>query len=116
QGEPIDLGLDPYLWEENPISKVPGGGRSLISPSLLLQCNSGLVAVLRIAGSPEEVTAVFDDAYETDDPMRHTALTGSDGRTWDLGRISTAGGYYLDVLAGADGPDASLVLVTECGD
>jgi len=115
-GERIDRSLDHYLWSENPISRVPNGGRSLISPSLLLQCNSGLVAVLRIDGSPSEVTALFDDAFETDDPMRHTTGTDPDGRAWDLGKISTAGGYYLDVLALADRSDSSVALVTECGD
>ena len=44
--------------------------------------------------------------------------TGDDGRVWISGLIATAGGYYLDVTAVADGPEAntSTVLLTECGD
>lgn len=45
-GEPIDDGIDQYLVG-SPF-KVPAGGRSLVAPSQLINCNSGLVAVVSV--------------------------------------------------------------------
>jgi hypothetical protein len=114
-GERLDAGLDYYL-NGSDAALVPPGARSLVAPAMLISCNSGLVAVLRVPGDPAIVTGVLDDAEENDDAMRHHRGTDDAGRAWDLGKISTAGGYYLDVLAVADRPDSSLALITECGD
>lgn len=115
-GERFDDMLD-YFLDGSLVAKVPASGRSLVAPSMLLDCNSGLVAVLELPHQPDEVIAMFDVAEESDDPVP-AVLSGSDeeGRAWSAGWIGTAGGYYLYMTAIQTAVDVSTVLLTECGD
>lgn len=115
-GERFDDMLD-YFLGGSLVAEVPAGGRSLVAPSMLLDCNSGLVAVLELPYSPDEVIGLFDDAEASDDPVP-AVLSGTDeeGRAWSAGWIGTAGGYYLYMTAVQTGADVSTVLLTECGD
>lgn len=113
-GERFDDSLDPYL-DHTAAALVPEGARSLVAPAMLIECNSGLVAVLEVLGAVDEAVATFDRADETDDPM--TFARGEfAGRAWVAGEITTAGGYYLDAIALATDERTSTVLLTECGD
>jgi len=112
-GDPIDDGIDQYLVG-SPF-KVPAGGRSLVAPSQLIDCNSGLVAVVSVPGKPEATVAWFDSSSTGDDPIQTKTGTDSGGTPWVNGLISTAGGYYLDITAVPAG-DRTDALVTECGD
>jgi hypothetical protein len=119
EGEPFDDGLDYYLAGSE-ANSVPDGGSSLVAPAKLIDCNSGLVAILRVPLGIKDSLTYFDEADDHDDPMA-TVQIGTDaaGRDWAGGEITTAGGYYLDVLAvqdGKDREDSSIVLLTECGD
>jgi hypothetical protein len=120
-GQSIDDGLDYYLQEglgagSTSVFTVPRGGRSLVAPALLIQCNSGLVAALRLEGTPRQVADGFDAQGTQDDPMVRAEGDLADGHSWVSGEIATAGGYYLDVAAVAVDDGHSDVLVTECGD
>jgi hypothetical protein len=118
-GEPFDDSLDAFLTRNGhaTVNRVPDGARSLIAPAMLIDCNSGLVAVLGVPEGVREAVALFDEADEADDdPMDVDKGTDDAGREWAGGTITTAGGYYLDVTAVADGDDSSTVLLTECGD
>jgi hypothetical protein len=114
-GERIDDGLD-YFLNGALAGLVPPDAHSLVAPAMLLQCNSGLVAILEVPGSPKDAVAVFDDAGSDDDPINVVQGTDSEGRSWAGGQITTAGGYYLGLVALQASDDASTVLVTECGD
>lgn len=111
-GQRIDDGLD-YFLNGASVGLVPDAGRSLVAPAMLIECNSGLVALLEIAGSPSEAVAMFDGG----DHVR-AVVHGTDGEggRWAVGGIASAGGYEMDLVALQTGEDASVVLVTECGD
>lgn len=115
EGERFDGELD-YFLDRTDVAFIPSGGRSLVAPAMLLPCNSGLVAVLEVPGSPAEVVDAFDRADDFDDPL--TLSTGQDveGRSWAGGLISTAGGYYVDFVALDTGDGTTAVTITECGD
>ncbi len=116
-GEPIDDGIDPFLsFLRGSVFSVPPGGRSLVAPALLIDCNSGLVTVLRIPGTPADAIAYFDNAAADDDPIRTSEGVTDDDQTWITGMISTAGGYYLGVTAVTHDDSSSDVLIDECGD
>jgi hypothetical protein len=118
-GESIDDGLDGYLSVPagtRPTFAVPPNGRSLIAPALMGGCNSGLVAVLAMDASPQQVAAYFDQQQPDDDPIETSAGTNPDGTTWLSGLIGTAGGYYLGLSVTGSSPNRSDVLVDECGD
>jgi hypothetical protein len=121
EGQPFDDLLDDYLvvadGSHTAVDVVPPGGRSLVAPAMLFGCNSGLVAVLALPEGVKAAVARFDDADTLgDDPMTVVDGTDAGGRAWSGGTITTAGGYYLDVTALADGKGSSFVLLTECGD
>ena len=121
EGERYDDGLDYFLDPASssddpmPISLVPEGGRSLVAPAILLYCNSGLVAVLEVPGSPVNAVDTFAQA---DPHNRFIRLEGVDanGRSWTGGAVSSAGGYGVTVVGVDAGNETSTVLVTECGD
>ncbi len=116
-GDPLDDGIDPFLsYQGSSVFAVPPGARSLVAPALVIECNSGLVAVLRMPGNPADAIAYFDGAADLDDPITASDGTTEDGRTWVTGMIATAGGYYLGVTAVAHDDSSSDVLVDECGD
>jgi hypothetical protein len=118
-GQPLDHGMDPYLsWTDYQaeIAILPEGAESLVAPALLLDCNSGLVAVLSVPGTPEEAVGIFDAASEKDDPIGPSSGTDAEGQAWAGGTIATAGGYYVSLTAVDDGEGAATVLYTECGD
>ena len=98
EGERYDDELDYYL-DGSAAALVPEGGRSLVAPAMLLDCNSGLVALLEVPGTPAQAVDTFDRADEDDGDI--LAVVGADpqGRSWKGGRITTAGGYYLDLVA-----------------
>jgi hypothetical protein len=79
-------------------------------------CNSGLVAVLAMDASPQQVAAYFDQQQPDDDPIETGTGTNPNGTTWLSGLIGTAGGYYLGLSVTGSSPDRSDVLVDECGD
>jgi len=114
-GERFDAALDHYLAGTK-VALVPKGARSLVPPAMLLNCNSGLVAMLELPGSPVDAVRVFDDA-DDGDVLVGGPIRGRDerDREWAAGRIETAGGYVLSMTAVADGR-SSIVLLTECGD
>ncbi len=114
-GERIDDGLDYYL-NGTPAGLVPADAHTLVAPAMLLQCNSGLVALVEIPGSPADAVAVVDGAASGDDPIKVQQGTDSGGRLWAGGQITTAGGYYMGLVALHTDDEASTVLVTECGD
>jgi hypothetical protein len=113
-GDRFDAGLDGYLAGSRVVD-LPPGARSLVAPSMPIECNSGLVAALEVPGAPPDALRTFDDADPTDRPMYVTALRWK-GRSALHGVISTAGGYALDLTAVASGGDSSDVLITECAD
>ena len=116
-GDPLDDGIDPFLsYQGSSVFAVPPGARSLVAPALVIECNSGLVTVLRMPGSPTDAIAYFDGAADMDDPITTTDGATDDGRTWITGMISTAGGYYLGVTAVAHDDSSTDVLIDECGD
>ena len=112
-GERFDEGLDGFLGDG---WVVPEGGRSLVAPVELIACNSGLVAVLDLAGAPAAALAPFDDAEESDDAPFVTEGTDDRGREWVHYYIGSAGGHHLQAVAVPSDAGRSLVLVTECGD
>ena len=114
-GERFDDGLDYYL-DGSDAALVPRGGRSLVAPAILLDCNSGLVALLEVSGTPAEVVAIFDEADDQDDDLMSVEGTDAQGRSWAGGTITTAGGYYLDLVALDTGDGMSTVFLDECGD
>lgn len=115
-GQRYDDELDSYLYDTD-AALVPPGARSLVAPALLLRCNSGLVALLEVPGEPDEAVATIDLAdAEGDDPAGIVRGVDADGRSWTAGFISTAGGYYLDLVAVRTADDESTMLITECGD
>ena len=116
-GDVIDDGIDPFLdyFADGTGFTVPPGGRSLIAPALLITCNSGLVAALRVPMTPDEAIQHFDRAVADDDPIMTSDGETHAGNRWVTGMITTAGGYYLGVTAVA-GTDGSDVLLDECGD
>ncbi len=117
EGERYDDELDYFLDElrphESEIALVPEGGRSLVAPAMLLDCNSGLVALLEVPGTPAEVLDMFDPG-----DRRETFVQGTDaeGRSWAGAEIGSAGGHHLDLLALDTGDGMSTVLIKECGD
>jgi hypothetical protein len=117
-GERVDDGLD-YFLDRTRAGLVPKGARSLVAPAMLIPCNSGMVAIIQVAGTPRNAVDLFDraDGTDVDDPIA-SVLEGVDdqNRAWAGGEITTAGGYYLDILALDAGDDTSTVLLTECGD
>ena len=119
EGERYDDELDYFLDELRPhksdIALVPEGGRSLVAPAMLLDCNSGLVALLEVPGTPAEVRDMFDRADEHDS-FYGVEPTDAEGRSWAGAEINSAGGYYLDLMALDSGDGMSTVLITECGD
>lgn len=115
EGERYDDGLDYYL-DRSDAALVPEGARSLVAPAMVLDCNSGLVALLEVPGTPSEVVHTFDQAEDRDDDLIGVDGTDAQGRSWAGGSITTAGGYYLDLVALDTGDVASTVLITECGD
>lgn len=115
EGERFDRELD-YFLDRTDVAFIPSGGRSLVAPAMLLECNSGLVAILELPGSPADVVDEFDRADTMDDPLVLTTGQDADGRSWAGGLISTAGGYYVDFVALDAGDETSTVSITECGD
>ena len=115
EGERFDDGLDYYL-DGSDVALVPEGGRSLVAPAILLDCNSGLVALLEVPGTPADVVGIFDEADDQDDDLISVEGTDAQGRSWAGGTITTAGGYYLDLVALDTGGGTSTVLLDECGD
>lgn len=116
-GEPLDDGIDPFVsYQGSSVFSVPPGGRSLVAPALVIDCNSGLVAVLRTPGTPTDAIAYFDSAADVDDPIRTSDGVTDDGLSWITGMIATAGGYYLGVTAVTHDDSTSDVLIDECGD
>ena len=116
-GEPLDDGIDPFLsYLGGSVFRVPPGGRSLVAPALVIECNSGLVAVLRVPGTPADAIAYFDGAAADDDPIQTSEGVTEDDQPWITGMIATAGGYYLGVTAVTHDGSTSDVLIDECGD
>ena len=117
-GDPLDDGIDPFLsYQGSSVFAVPPGARSLVAPALVIDCNSGLVTVLRMPGTPADAIAYFDGAADMDDPIRTSeGTTSDDDRAWVTGMIATAGGYYLGVTAVAHDDSSTDVLIDECGD
>lgn len=114
-GDRLDDGLD-YFLDGTRAGVLPPRGRSLVAPALLIECNSGLVALVEIPGSAAEAVALFDQADPQDDPLTLLQGTDREGRAWAGGMITTAGGYYLSLVAVQTSDAVSVVLVTECGD
>ncbi|MFN8051211.1 MAG: hypothetical protein U0Q22_07250 [Acidimicrobiales bacterium] len=110
-GEALDDSLDSFLSGE---FLVPPGGSSLIAPAILIECNSGLVAVLSVPGDPATAIGRLDSASQYDDPVT-TSAGGTAGNRWTAGTITTAGGYYIYASA-VERDGRSDLLVTECGD
>ena len=78
-----------------------------MAPTMLLDCNSGLVAVLSVPGTPEEAVATFDTAGDEDDPIVLSSGTDAEGQAWAGGTIPTAGGYYVSLTAVDEGEGAA---------
>lgn len=114
-GERMDDGLDYYL-DRAAVGLVPPAGSSLVAPALLVECNSGLVALLKVPGTAAEAVASFDEPNEGDDLAPVVQGTDADGRPWAGGFIGSAGGYDLNLVALETDDGTSTVLVTECGD
>lgn len=116
EGERLDDNLD-YFLDRWPVGLVPRGARSLVAPAMLIDCNSGLVALLEVAGSPVEAVRLFREAAGSGEAGA-APVTGDDsqGRAWAGGEISSAGGYDIDLVALDTGGGKSAVLFTECGD
>jgi len=118
EGERIDDGIDDFLEvgdRDAPVAILPDGAESLIAPALLIDCSSGLVAVVSLPEEPADAVTVF----AAQDPQGATeARTGrlGDG-SWATRFFDTVGGYKLQLTAvtGADA-GSSYVLATECGD
>ena len=60
----------------------------------------------------ELAQALFDEADDLDNPMVVHEGTDDAGRAWAGGTITTAGGYYLDVIAVPDG-DAVVPVINQ---
>ncbi len=114
-GERLDDGLD-YFLDGTSAALLPAGGRSLVAPALLIECNSGLVALVEIPGTAVEAVGLFGRADRQDDPLTVVQGTDREGRAWAGGKIPSAGGYELSLVAVQTGDALSIVLVTECGD
>ncbi|HEV2069466.1 MAG TPA: hypothetical protein VGR26_06710, partial [Acidimicrobiales bacterium] len=111
EGERYDDELD-YFLDDTDVALVPEGGRSLVAPAMILDCNSGLVALLEVPGTPAEVLDMFDPG-----DRRETFVQGTDaeGRSWAGAAINSAGGHRLRLLALDTADGMSTVLITECG-
>lgn len=118
EGDRIDDGIDPYLGtggDDDPVAILPTDAQSLIAPAMLIDCSSGLVAVVELPYPPSEAVAAFaggnpDGASEV--------VEGKLGATaWATRTFGAVGGYELQLTA-VSGEEAgvSYVLATECGD
>ena len=82
---------------------------------MLIDCNSGLVAVVAMPQAPADAVA----AFAVEDPEGTTAVQSGElgDRTWATRFFDSAGGYKLQLTAvSADEAGSSYVLATECGD
>lgn len=113
-GERYDDGLDRFL-DDTPIAVVPEGARSLVAPAMVVECNSGLIALLDVPGAPTDAIARFGGDGEEE--QIYVPNAGSrDGRQWAHGVQSATGGYRIDLTAVDTGNGRSAVLILECGD
>lgn len=117
-GDAIDDGIDYYLGSgADAAFRVPVGGRSLIAPAMLITwCNSGLVAVLRVQGSPDEAVGFLFDTGDSDYTNETRNGMTDDGARWTTGGVGQSGGYDLGFTAVARGDDHTDLLLSECGD
>lgn len=118
-GERIDAHLDDFLGGEDwqaPPGIVPTGALSLITPAMLLECNGGVVVVMKVPGSPvEALTAMDSVTYKTSKPRFRPQGTFANSN-WAGFMFDSAGGYYLSTTALDAGDAESYVLATQCGD
>jgi hypothetical protein len=118
EGERIDDGIDAYLGTDGydaPAAILPSGAESVIAPAVLIDCASGLVAVVRLPLDPAEAVR----AFAAGDPHGASPVwTGKVGdQTWASRLFDAVGGYEMDLTAvGGSEPGSSYVLATECGD
>ena len=115
-GERVDDRIDYYLGDGDwvpPVAILPKGARSLVAPAMLIDCNSGLVAVVEVPGRPVQAVQAFTDP----DAPSSADLAGTWGSGPWAGRThESVGGYDLDTIAVPGAKGTSFVLVTECGD
>lgn len=112
-GERLDAGLDSFLghgWV------VPQGGASLVAPAELIDCNSGLAAVLSLDAEPPGAISKFDDPELNDFSGMITGGDDGEGPPWAAGYFASAGGHHLQAVAIASPGGSSTMLITECGD
>jgi len=117
-GERIDDGIDPYLGtsDEEWVAEaaiLPDGAESAVAPAMLIDCNSGLVAVVSMPEEPADAVA----AFAADDEASDIESGELGSRSWATRFFDSAGGYKLQITAvDGDEPGSSFVLATECGD
>lgn len=117
-GERIDDGIDHHLGTDGAVSKeavLPDGAESLVSPAMLIDCGSGLVAVVSLPHPPADAVAAFGGGHsEGSSPVRSGVLGD---RAWATRSFDSVGGseLLLTAVSGAE-EGSSYVLATECGD
>lgn len=121
-GDAFDDHLDRSLHDgyegEFPPNSVPAGGRSLMAPVLFTNgvCEPGTTAILSVPGSPDDALEPFLDTELLDDSRQYAEGTDDHGRPWIFHGLSTASGYYLDLLLLDTGDGRSTVLAFNCTD
>ncbi|MGN6693572.1 MAG: hypothetical protein ACTHN0_05295, partial [Aquihabitans sp.] len=117
EGERLDDGIDHHLGTGGDVAApavLPRGAQSLIAPAMLLDCGSGLVAVVEVPHPPAEALRSFAPA---DPDAAAEVETGQLGdRTWATRTFDAVGGYDLQLTAVSGDDGSSAILATECGD
>lgn len=121
-GDAFDDHLDHSLHDGRdgkfPPNEVPSGGRSLMAPVLFTNgpCIPGTTAIMSVPGTPEEAFEPFLASELLDTSHRYPEGTNDQGRRWIFHGLSTASGYYLDLLLLDAGEGRTTVLATNCTD
>ena len=96
-GERIDDDLDYFLGTEDFLAGpalLPEGGRSLVAPAMLIDCNSGLIAVMEVPGTPAEAVRSFEP-QKVDRYPEFLFQGTTDDVDWAQFMYDSAGGFYL---------------------
>ena len=82
---------------------------------MMIDCGSGLVAVVDLPGDPEAAISSFGRSGDEQSIFEPT-MGMAHGRRWVGASQPSVGGYGIDLAAVDTGDGRSAVVIAECGD